>query len=145
MKRLTGWLALLGLCVGLAGCGGSTGPTVTGTVTLDNVPLAGAVVTFRPAGKNTEGLGGTGVTGPDGKYTLTASRGGGRSIVPGDYTVVVSLRLRPDGSAPPPDVPPMESDAKETLPARYSEFQHSILRATVADDKHLHDFPLKKK
>jgi hypothetical protein len=139
MNRQLGWVAIFGL--GLAGCGGSTGVPVTGLVTLDGKALPGALVSFRPTGQKTEGLGGSGMTGADGKYVIQEARGG-KGIASGDYTVVISRRLRPDGSAPPLDVPPMESDARETLPAKYSDPKQSTLRATVSKDKAVHDFPL---
>ena len=142
MHRLLGSAAILWL--GLAGCGGSTGVPITGTVTFDGKALPGAMVSFRPTGQKTEGLGGSGLTGADGKFVLQEARGG-KGIAPGDYTVVINRRLRPDGSVPPADVPPMDSDARETLPVRYSDSKQSTLRATVSKDKAVHDFPLVKK
>jgi len=128
------------LAAGLFGCGGTAGGVaVTGTVTLDEQPLADAVVTFYPDGE-TAGLGGAGRTGADGRYTLTAARGG--SLPPGEYTVVISRPLRPDGTAPPPDVPPIESDARETLPATYSSRDASALKRTVSKDTKGYDFRL---
>jgi hypothetical protein len=129
------------LAAGLSGCGGAAGGVaVTGTVTLDEQPLADAVVTFYPEGE-TAGLGGAARTGADGRYTLTAARGGG--LPPGEYTVVISRPLRPDGTPPPPNVPPIESDARETLPATYSSRDASTLKRTVSKDTKSYDFPLR--
>jgi len=129
------------LAAGLLGCGASSGDVpVTGTVTLDEKPLADAVVTFYPVG-NTAGLGGAGRTGPDGKYTLTPARGGG-GLPPGEYTVVISRLLRPDGTPLPPGVPPIESDARETLPAAYSSRDASKLKRTVSKEAKSYDFAL---
>jgi len=129
------------LATGLFGCGGTAGGVaVTGTVTLDGRPLADAVVTFYPEGE-TAGLGGAGRTGADGRYSLTAARGA--SLPPGEYTVVISRPLRPDGTPPPPDVPPIESDARETLPTTYSSRDASILKRTVSKDTKGYDFPLR--
>jgi hypothetical protein len=131
------------LLAGLIGCGKSSNRVpVTGTVTLDGKALSNALVTFYPEGE-TGGLGGSGQTGPDGKYTLTPNQGG-KGILPGEYRVTVSRRLRPDGSAPDPNVPPIESDARETLPATYHNRDATTLRARVAKDSAVHDFPLKK-
>src|SRR5262249_21470090 len=125
-----------------AGCGGSSGGVaVTGTVTLDGKPLPGALVTFRPEGA-TGGLGGSGRTGPDGKYVIMPARGG-KGILPGEYRVTVSRQRRPDGSAPDPGAPPIESDARETLPAKYSDPDATGLRATVSGDAKAHDFALR--
>jgi hypothetical protein len=139
-------LARLGvalLLAGLLGCGSSETVVVTGTVTLNGEPLAGAAVTFYPDG-TTGGLGGNGWTGPDGRYTLTSARGG-KGTLPGTYRVVVSRFLNPDGSAPDPKVPPAEGKARETLPGRYSDRDATELRATVSKDARVHDFTLKRK
>jgi hypothetical protein len=139
MKRWTAFLAAL--TFGLAGCSSSNVVSVTGTVTLDGAALPGAVVTFRPADQKTTGLGGSGTTDANGKFVVTGARGE-KGLAPGEYAVIISKRLRPDGSAPDPNVPPMESDAVEKLPPRYSDQQQTVLRATVAKDKAAHEFPL---
>jgi hypothetical protein len=110
-------------------------------VTLDEKPLPDAEVRFYPEG-STGGLGGGGRTGPDGKCTLTDARGG-KGILPGEYRVVISGRLEPDGSPPDPKAPPIESAARETLPATYSDRDTTRLRATVSRDASVHNFPLK--
>ena len=69
----------------LAGCGGGLVP-VAGTVTLDGEPVAGAKVTFIPAGP---GIPATGTTDATGRYELRI--GSGRTGVPrGRYGVTVS-------------------------------------------------------
>ena len=69
----------------LAGCGGGLAP-VSGTVTLDGEPVAGAKVTFLPAGP---GIPATGTTDATGRYQLRI--GSGRTGVPrGRYGVTVS-------------------------------------------------------
>ena len=97
MNRLLVWVTVLGL--GLTGCSAPTGVSVTGTVTLDGKTLPGAMVSFRPMGQMTEGLGGSGMTGADGKYVIKEARGG-KGIASGDYTVVINRRLRPARSSP---------------------------------------------
>ena len=134
------------LAVGLIGCGGS-GPgdavSVRGTVTLDGKPLRGAVVTFVPTGA-TPGVGGRARTGADGKYALTGLRG--ESGVPaGTYRVTVNKLEMPDGTDFPEDAPvaPMDSGAKERLPAHYANPSQSRLTATVPAGGGSIDFLLK--
>jgi hypothetical protein len=138
--RFTRYVAGL-LLVGMAGCGVSSDRVaVTGTVTLDGKAVPDAMVTFHPEG-TTGGLGGSGKTGPDGKYTLTSAQGG-KGVLPGGYKVVVNRLLRPDGSPPDPNTPPIESDGRETLPAIYSNRDSTTLTATVSKDANVHDFAL---
>jgi hypothetical protein len=133
------WVALL--LLGLLGCSGkSSRVPVAGTVTLDGKPLADASVSFHPRDQ-TPGLGGQGRTGTDGKYAITPARHAD-GLDPGDYTVVISRPLRRDGSPPPPNVPPIESDARETLPPIYSSRSDSTLKATVSPDTNSYDFAL---
>src|SRR5262249_49649602 len=135
------WLWAGLLLAGAAGCGGpSDRVAVTGTGTLDGEPLPGAVGTLPPDGA-TAGQGGGGRTGPDGTYTLTSA--GGAGVPPGAYKVVISRPLRPDGSPPDPGRPPIESDARETLPAVYSSLDATTLTATVSTDAAVHDFSLR--
>jgi len=132
------------LPLALAGCGAPSGEPalipVSGTVTLDKKPLAGAVLTFIPTGKTRGGLA-TARTGPDGRYTLQSKAGSG--VLPGEYRVVISKRVMPDGSDVPADdsTPPMRSPARETLPF-YSDPSKPALTATVTVDGVPIDFPL---
>ena len=72
--------AWLGLIVMAAGCG-TTVPNqpklvpVSGAVTLNGKPLAGATVEFVPTG-STHGTGAYGCTDKTGKYELSTTRGG---------------------------------------------------------------------
>ena len=128
--------ALLGMAaLLLVGCGGGRDASlpglepVSGTVTLDGQSLDGASVSFVPAG-TTPGTGASGTTGPDGKYELRSPQGE-TGTPAGDYRVVVSKLAMPDGSAPPANVPPIESGATETLPAKYSDYENSEIKKTV--------------
>ena len=137
------WVAALVLC----GC--SKDPNqpalvpLSGQVTLDDQPLAGAEVSYVPVGA-TKGAGSTGRTNADGVYQLTAVRGGA-GVVPGEYRVAISKRVMPDGSDFPADskVPPIESPARQLLAPEYSDPQRSRLRATVPADGGTKDFHLK--
>jgi hypothetical protein len=81
--------------VALAGCGGggATSP-VTGVVTLDGKPLAGASIQFVPQGSGRDA---TGETDKDGAFVMSTfkPRDG---VVPGTYKVVISP---PTGTADP--------------------------------------------
>jgi hypothetical protein len=137
---------LLG-CLVVCGCGQDANAPklvpVSGTVTLDDKPLSGAVLTFTPTG-DTRGGGATGRTGPDGKYTLKEPRGGSGAVA-GAYKVVISKRVMPDGSDVPADynVPEMDSPARETLPAHYSSPEQTTLIKTVPPEGGTVDFALK--
>jgi len=138
----------------LVGCGQS-GPQkviptsavpVTGIVTLDGKPLASAKITFVPT-DNSQGSGAAGATDSAGKYELRALFGN-KSVVgapPGNYKVVVSLMVKPDGSPMPADSqePPMMSGARESLPLKYSDFASTQLSASVASSGSTFNFDLK--
>ncbi len=143
MKRTGSRLALAWMLWAALGCSASNEAAVTGTVTLDGQPLANALVTFYPEGK-TSGLGGSGRTGADGKYTLTPSRKG-QGLALGEYRVVISRPLNPDGSPADPNVPPIESKARETLPPTYSQRESSVLKANVSKDQTVYNFPLESR
>jgi hypothetical protein len=72
-----------------AGCG--SGPKlvpVSGTVTLNNKPLEGAIVQFLPDPSDPAGQPAEDQTGPEGNYkAMTKGRSG---VVPGKYRVVIS-------------------------------------------------------
>ena len=147
MTGRCGWAAG-GLVALLCGCSPSDPSlvAVSGTVTLNDQPLANATVTFIPK-DGTPGVGGVGKTDAGGKYTLTGSRDDAAGIPPGEYRVVVSKRLMPDGSEGPADdnTPPMNSPAKESLPEGYSSMSLGTLSATVRPGAGPIDFALKAK
>jgi hypothetical protein len=126
-----------------AGCSGEpTNPNlvpVAGTVTLDNQPLADASITFIPVG-TTAGQGGTGRTGPDGKYELMHFREG-KGVDPGEYMVVISKMVQRDGSPiPVGTLSAAEMDIRDVIPRKYSDYNNSTLKATVANGSPPLDF-----
>jgi hypothetical protein len=133
----------LAALLAVAGCSSSGEVAVSGTVKLGGEALEGAEVTFHPADQKTPGLGGHGRTDASGRYTITGKRGE-KGLAPGEYVVTVSWRRNPDGSAPDPNVPPIDSKAVEKLPPHYTDREKSKLRATVSKDHPVHDFELTK-
>lgn len=129
--------------MGFVGCASEEkGTPTSGTLLLDEMPLANASVFYSPVG-DTPGNGGGGMSDANGKYTVQGARGSG--LPPGDYRVVVSRLLRPDGTLPDPNVPPIESDASETLPAVYTAPETTPLEVKVTQSPVPHEFRLQSK
>ena len=82
--RFVSVLALLTLALG---CGGPTLVPVSGTVTLDEKPLAGVYLTFEPVQGAGE-LVSTGVTNEAGEYTLSC--GDEPGAVPGIHRIILT-------------------------------------------------------
>jgi len=116
---------------------------VSGTVTLDDRPLGGAMIALVPIG-STLGWGGTCRTADDGRYELVERKTRRPGVPTGEYKVVIGKRATPEAgdavSAEP--VPPQLSAAREQLPPRYSDVGQTELRATVGPDGGTIDFPL---
>ncbi len=127
-----------------------------GTVTLDGKPLSGATVTFIPEDGQKGTRRASAICNESGVYELITPIAKmkpeeTKGIAPGKYKVTISKYLMKDGSAIPADT--VEADAmalgaKESVPAKYSNFEKSTLkieveRSTVANKSH--DFDLKSK
>jgi hypothetical protein len=153
VKCLDRSFAALRLCVSLslalgclAGCGsGSSGPAlaaVSGAVTLKGKPFAGANVRFIPQG-DTLGHGGAGKTDAAGRYEIIANRSENRKgLLPGEYKVVVSRLLMPDGTPLPPNVPPIDSGARESVPTAYAKPHLTPLTVTIGTETKTYDVSL---
>lgn len=102
---------------------------VTGTVKFKNNPVGGARVTYYPT-DDTVGFGGSARTNDDGTYSIVYQRGG-EGLPAGSYKVTISKATLPDGSEEAEDVSPIESQAVERLPPRYSSEDSTILSKTV--------------
>ena len=147
--RLSAWPCLLGVLslAALVGCGGNpagypdTAP-VTGTVTLDGVPLEGASISFAPgAGRSSSAK-----TDAEGKYELYYT-GAIKGAMLGTHRVMISKRI------PDPDYVPTAEERKwleegefalpliDSLPERYRG-KASELSAEVKDSKNVIDFAL---
>lgn len=96
----------------LVGCGADAN-SVSGTVTLDNEPLANAQVQFRPLGQG--GRIATSRTAADGSYKLKSSRTV-TDVAPGKYQVTITTR-----DAIGEDKRGNATYSKEKVPANYNE------------------------
>jgi hypothetical protein len=116
---------------------------------MDEKPLNGATVMFIPTSGQSSDAGG--VTDESGKYDLKSGEGQGAGALPGEYRVVVTRLVKPDGTVvpPSPEKSPMElmtqENAKESVPGKYSDLLKSTLKAKVEASGGTHDFPLKSK
>ena len=128
------------LLVLIAGCGDPDKPVeVRGIVTLDNVPVAGATVTFMPVEGNARPA--SGFTDDQGVFTLTTFKKGDGALR-GDYKVVV---VKMDSVDAPPDRDAGSDDAvikhyqrlranaekKSQLPGAYSKVSTTPLQISV--------------
>lgn len=150
---------LLGLAISGCGAGESDATKkmagqlvpVTGTITLNDKPLAGVTVNFHVDALAGQGENATGVTDEAGKYTLStylpgAAHGPTLGAIPGEYQVTITKLVMPDGSAVPPDIAPADAEemkAKQLLPAKYSHLERSQLKGTVRQESTVIDFTLK--
>ena len=124
----------------LTGCRKS-GPDVQmveGLVTIDGEPLAAATVGFSPLIPG-EGLPATGATLADGRFRLTATRGGAteKGTTVGEYAVSISkVELLPDpkwDNLKPGEMPsgPREIRYRYLVPKAYESTTTSGLKTTV--------------
>ncbi len=104
----------------------------SGTVTLGDQPLPGALVTFIPTG-STRGTGAEGRTDQTGRYELVSKHGRGAAV--GSYRVTIMKLVMPDGSdyIPEAGVGPADSPARQVLPPRYSDPHRTTLTATIPE------------
>ena len=133
MKCIALSLTLI-VCCGCGGSGELPDPVpASGTITMDKKPLEGATVIFIPIGLG-YGDGAASMTNVDGTYQLiNASHNTERGVIPGDYKVIVSLLVTPDGAPIPSDheEPPAMLAAIESLPSKFSNPGETTLKATV--------------
>lgn len=122
------FLRQFGACLGVlllaTGCGGVKAVPVSGTVTVDGVPLEDVAVNFTPiAAEGAEGPGSSGVTDAQGRYSLrTIGDRRVRGAVVGKHRVVLSERLVVDPDSDPydPKITPEESEARlQRISSRY--------------------------
>lgn len=123
-RTITFPICLIGLLIGLNGCGGVYESSVSGVVTLDSASISRGTVTFKPKG---EGPSAYGQIGLDGEYKLRTGREYG--VPSGQYLVTVVANEPPPlkqtaAGGPPPPGPPI-------TPAWYRNPNTSGLEYTV--------------
>jgi hypothetical protein len=116
------------------GCG--TGPyeellPARGTITLDGSPLDGATVAFIPA-KSTQMQPSYGYTDTDGKFELKTPEGF-EGVSPGEYRIVISKIVMPDGTAVPPGSQTGGAEGNESVPLPHSDPRATENIAVVVD------------
>ncbi len=144
-KIRIGVVALLALGVlSVLGCGSGPGDLnpVSGKVTLDGEPLAGATVSFSPVSDDS-GRPAVGTTNEQGVYELTDMRfsQAGPGVAPGEYQVTISKTSVAEQSYPEEDDPNYgdlpdptgtgSSAVKSLVPEKYGDRSSSGLTATV--------------
>jgi hypothetical protein len=137
---------ILGLALVFAlGCGGKKFAPVSGVVTMNGKPLAGATVTFMPVlqgGGIESGPSSDGKTNEKGEYTLTAATGQKGALV-GKHKVVISILAEQVGEgderAPRGGWPKMDK-----IPAKYND-KTELECIVPAEGKQDANFDLKPK
>lgn len=148
----SGPLFLLCAIVPIAGCSAqgnsqriSTVP-VSGTVSLDGKPIAGATISFISTDSSRHSF--MGATDSQGKYSL--SEGANIGAQAGDYKVVIEYYTMPDGA--PVEITPetdlemlkKQGEVKLALPPVFSDPEQTELQAHVDTGKeNVIDFELK--
>ncbi|MBA3481300.1 MAG: carboxypeptidase regulatory-like domain-containing protein [Pirellulales bacterium] len=136
----------------LLGCGGkSTAPTtysITGIVTADGRPVAGALVQYHPVNADytplaadARAVGGQATTGDDGSYTVEATFDMGktdvRGLPAGAYAVTV---VKMDAGSGPAS---LDSPPKNVLDPRYAMVDTTPVKVTIEPEgRHDFDIPL---
>lgn len=135
------------VCLAIGGCSHSAAAPkiqtlpVTGKVTLDGKPLAGASIVFMmyepPAAF-------VATTNDDGTYQLQGPEGRSASLQ-GACKVTISRMVKPDGSLLAPGELPAMVQAVEQLPAKYSRLESTKLAANVTPAGGTFDFEVTSK
>jgi hypothetical protein len=112
------------LAAAVAGCGHRA--EVSGTVTLDGVPLKSGVVTFTP---RDAGASAYAAIHADGRYT--AQTGASVGLAPGDYVVTVAANLPAGEGGPSGPGPYSDGISPLSTPQRYADRSQSPLRALL--------------
>lgn len=145
--RLVDLRIALVVCAALCGCNRTPAVPkvqtlpVTGKVTLDGQPLAGANVVFMTSDPPATFFA---TTKDDGTYQLQAPEDRA-ALLKGSCQVTISRMVKPDGSPMGEGEMPAMVGAVEQLPQRYSMLATSQLKADVPEGGGTFDFPLESK
>lgn len=113
------------LMIGIAGCGSSSDAPhlnlvpVSGKVMYSGQPVSGLRVLFVPLNK-TAGQGAFAVTDDDGSFELE-QQSQDPGVPAGQYAVLFSRYVKPDGTPVPPGTSPTESNAVEAIPPLWND------------------------
>ena len=133
-------LALVAFAAGNAGCGSSQYEKlvpVSGAITLDGKPLDGATVAFIPV-TSSQMQPSYGYTDESGKYVLKTPEGDvGVSL--GEYRIVVSKILTPEGKPIPPGSQTGGAEGDESIPLPHSDPRGTKNVAVVTDNETVFD------
>ena len=145
----------------LAGCGAGTNPEevkfiselvpISGVISLNGEPLTNAMVQFIPSRNSEQARAALGITDHKGAYSLqttvpSINADKTKGALKGDYKVIISKILLPDGSAVPEnisDADAMAEGARESVPQRYSDYENSKLTASITGENKELNFDLK--
>ena len=132
--KLVSIVVIAGFAVGCGGGSGRTAATVpvTGTVTLDGAPVAGAIVAFAPKAQGVSAAFGT--TDASGQFTLTTVQPGDGAMV-GSYDVTVTKTTAPAGAASGPS--DYDPDSQDSVDAAYAEHYASEEEGADTEPKDL--------
>ena len=144
---LLSFFTLIGSTTGCGPRGLGVEP-VTGTITYDGAPLAGALVAF--VSTNEFGHSASTVTAEDGTYSLSTYAAKNPGAVIGNYNVFVSKTMMVDRHGneyldeSQPVGPLGRPDVKHLIPKKYSGMDNlpPLLNATVQKGKNVFDFNL---
>lgn len=116
-------LALVPAAISLSGCGESRVEVfpVTGKLTFDGKPPAGAQITLHPVSAGVEGVAPSGAVKPDGSFQVSAYQAGD-GAPPGDYVATVQWFKFDEklGGAGP-----------NVIPAKYTDPKTSPIKVTI--------------
>jgi hypothetical protein len=146
--RMAGLVSLL--LITAFGCGGSDKVKVypvSGTVTFDGEPMkGGGSIAFVPTGKDA-GKAPGGEIDENGNYVLNTYVEGDGAMA-GSFRVVISQVTSEEPESTPDGTPPPKQSAglaqRYFIPAVYSDFANSPLKATVEESANEINFDLKR-